>query len=300
MNKAHSPILLAQCKATHTAEEVAKLCDAFLTRSSQHGTPYITVPYTLIDSMARKLNPNGSHIGAESLLDANEGSFTVTVAGQMLKEIGAEFVLVGTQQERQFLKGNGQSLKNKIDLALKTGITPFLCIGETLHEHHDEASKTVLTDQLKIMIDGLSPKQLNGLTIVHDAAWIYQGLWEADSKELQMAYQTFKDVVSEQFDPEVLSTLRLIPSIPVYSPSLAEIIIALQSPPFGFANFSFGVLDVSADKIQPLTKVSTNQIQPTTEVIADPIQPTTEVITSDQGKPPPKRKRKPKATSSEE
>lgn len=251
MEKSKNNLLLAQCKAYHTLEETLKLCEIFINKQAEAKPDiYISAPYTYIDPISQKFSPNGIHVGAENMLCSDDGTFTSSISGKMVKESGAKFVLIGTAQERQFIKDKKHSLTNKVQSALQNGIVPFVCIGESEHDFHDGHSKEVLTGQLNEVIAELTAEQKHKLHIVYDVAWINKSPWTAASKEIPKACNTFYDVVSAAFDPAVLKTLTLLAPVPAYSTDLPKIIAAI---PQHFNGYSFGFIDSSAEFVTPMT-----------------------------------------------
>lgn len=248
MEKPTKPLILAQCMAYHTLEETLKLCEVFIAKQTPaQADIYLSAPHSYIRPLSEKFGPAGIHVGAESMLSADDGSFSKSISGNMLKDIDAKFVLIGTAQERQFIKDKKLSLTNKALSALQAGITPFICVSETEIEYHDGKSKEVIMQQLNETTAGLSHEQQSNLHIFYDAAWMNKSPWSAESNVIQTACNTFYEAVSKAFDPAVLSTLNLIAPVPAFSYDLPKIIADLQTASHPFYGFSLGCVDSSAE-----------------------------------------------------
>jgi triosephosphate isomerase (TIM) len=240
----NTPILLAQCKAYHSIDDIAKEIETLLKiDSTKDFHIHVSLPYSYIEPIAKKF-PNGCLFGSETILPVDEGSFTASVAGKLLQEVNAKFVLIGTPEERA-LHPTTHHLKNKIKAALDHQIVPFVCIADTLQQHQDKESKQVLTAQIKECLEGFSPEELKKIFIVYNAEWISSTPWEAKSPDLEEAYTIFKEVVQEvNMPPE-----QLIAAIPAYSQEAAALVETLS-----FAGCSVGILSESAAYLQPLKK----------------------------------------------
>ena len=126
-------------------------------------------PYTLISSFSKKFNNCQIGIGAQNCHE-NEyyGPFTGSVNSRMLKNIGAHFVIIGHSENRE--KGENDKLINlKIKSALKAKLKVIFCIGETLNEKKKVKTKTVLSKQIKIGLDGVKNK--SHIFIAYEPIW---------------------------------------------------------------------------------------------------------------------------------
>lgn len=253
MNASNSPILLAQCKAFHPIEDIYKEIESLLKiESNKEFNIHVSLPYSFIEPTAKKFEEDHIRVGAEILLDADEGSFTRSIAGRLLDEIGAKFVMIGSVQDRTSHSQTSHPLKIKVEVALKGKAQVFICIGESLQEHQDKTGKQVLVAQLKDCLKGIPAEELDNIYIVYNAEWISRTPWEAKSPELHGAYQTFRDAITEVIAPESLVHKHLIVAIPAYSNDIAQLIRSLKSAPTPFYGYSVGILGSSAEYLQPL------------------------------------------------
>lgn len=247
------PILLAQCKAYQSLEDVSKIIDHLIKLyppSDFH--LHVSLPYSFIEPIQQKVQGADVKVGAEVLLDADEGSFTASNAGKMLEKTKAQFVLIGTTQDRTSHSITSHHLKNKVKAVLKTAVPPFVCIGETLHEHQDQKSKEILISQLKDTLEGVSAEELKPVHLVYNAEWICRTPWEAASPELHEAYKTFDDVVREVLGEGAIAQAQKIIAIPAYSKELPSLIHNLQSSLHVAGGYSLGILTLSSEFLQPL------------------------------------------------
>lgn len=253
----HSPILLAQCKAFHPLEDISKEIETMLKiDSTKDFKIHISLPYSYIEPISKQFPSNELNLGAEQILSIEEGSFTASIAANLLKEANAKFVLIGTPEERASFPAGSQLLVNKIKKALEDHIQPFICVGDTLQEHQDKMTKQILISQLKDCLSGFSSEDLQKIFIVYNAEWISRTPWEAESPELKEAYTLFREAVKEALEPEIISHHQLIVAIPAYSQDVNQLIKILNTDTNPFVGYSLGILSSSAEFLQPLVTLS--------------------------------------------
>lgn len=172
----------------------------------------------------------------------DEGAFTVDISDKVLAQEEAQFVLIGTPQDRALCLLKGHSLQSKCTTALKGKIPPFICLAETWQEHEDGLSKQILSQQLKAVVEGIPVEELKGLHIIYNAVWINDSLWKVTEEILEKSYIAFKEVVEETLDPSIHGSLHLIPAVPTRCEKLSEIASIMQRPSYAFAGLSLGTI----------------------------------------------------------
>ena len=273
METADTPLLLVQCKANQSLEDVSKAITNLLKIQSPHDfNIHISLPYSFMEPISKKFANEKMHIGAENLLDTDEGSFTGSIAGKMLKEAKAAFVLIGTAQDRTSHSATSNHLKNKVKSALENNVHPFVCIGETLQEHQDKTAKNILISQLKDCLEGLSEEELKNIHLVYNAEWISRTPWEAESPELQEAYNIFREVVITALQPIKFPPSQMLVAVPAYSEDISKLIQSLQAAPEPFIGYSLGILGLSSEFLKPITTMDAlpnSESQKTEPLISD-------------------------------
>ena len=106
---------------------------------------YLTIP-----EVSTRLNHTGIQVGGQDLHPEASGAFTSAIAGEMLRAAGCTFVLVGHSERRQVFGDTDEMVNAKIHAALRSGLQPYLCIGETLAERESGQVETVIERQLTI------------------------------------------------------------------------------------------------------------------------------------------------------
>jgi triosephosphate isomerase (TIM) len=125
------------------------------------------VPFTALSAAAEAAKGTSLRIGAQNMHEAKEGPFTGEISGAMLKEAGATFVLLGHSERRSHFGETDPKIHQKVLRALEVGLTPVLCVGETLAEREAGRTEEVLERQLKVALEGIR----GDLMVAYEPVW---------------------------------------------------------------------------------------------------------------------------------
>ena len=131
----------------------------------------VAPPFTAIHAAADALRSSNVAIAAQDLHWEREGAFTGEVSGPMIKEAGAELVIIGHSERRTLSGETDATVNRKVGAALSSGLTPIVCIGETLDQRERNETLDVLDRQITHGLDGLTSEQLERLVIAYEPVW---------------------------------------------------------------------------------------------------------------------------------
>ncbi len=170
---------------------------------------FLAVPFTAINACQREADGSPLVIGAQNMNDATEGAFTGEIAAKMLIDAGAKFVLLGHSERRHIFGETNSFINKKVLRALKEGIQPVLCIGETLEERKGGREHEVLRTQLNEGLAGVEKEQMRGAIIAYEPVWAV-GTDETATPELvHEALHFVREVLVELFGEEISSSVIL-------------------------------------------------------------------------------------------
>lgn len=168
---------------------------------------YLAVPFTAIYSLAKEAENSPVTIGAQNMNDASEGAFTGEVAGKMLKEAGAKFVLLGHSERRRLFKEDNFFINRKVKRALQVGLQPVLCVGETKEEREEGRTEEVIQAQLKEGLDGIGSELLKNLMVAYEPVWAIGTGLNADPEIVQSVHQFCRQFLRELLTEEIANQL---------------------------------------------------------------------------------------------
>jgi triosephosphate isomerase len=161
-------------KMNKTAAETAELASALKASLAQFaGKCEIAVcpTFTSLATAVEILKGSNVKVGAQNIHWADNGAYTGEISGAMLKEIGVEYVIIGHSERRQYFGETDETVNQRIKAALKYGLKPIVCIGETLAEREGGVTNTVLEKQIRGAFADISAADMDAITIAYEPVW---------------------------------------------------------------------------------------------------------------------------------
>ena len=131
----------------------------------------IAPPFTAVHAAAEAARNTNIGVGAQNLYWEREGAFTGEVAAAMIKEAGAEYVIIGHSERRRLFGESDAMVNRKVAAAIGAALTPIVCIGETLEERERDETFVVLDRQIKDGLDGFNAEQIADLVVAYEPVW---------------------------------------------------------------------------------------------------------------------------------
>ncbi len=168
-----TPFLAANWKMYKTVQDTVVYIKEFrnLVKGIDQAEIVVAPPFTAIHAAAEAARNSNIAIAAQDLYWEREGAFTGEISAAMIKEAGAEYVIVGHSERRRLFQETDASVNRKTIAALGAELTPIVCIGETLEEREREETNAVLDRQIKVGLDGITGDQIASLVIAYEPVW---------------------------------------------------------------------------------------------------------------------------------
>lgn len=129
----------------------------------------VCVPAIDIPAVSEALKGTNIRLGAENVHFAEKGAYTGEISAAMLKEYGVEYVIIGHSERRQYFGETDETVNKRTLTALSAGLTPIVCVGETLEERETGKTENVLHRQLEEGLKGV--EDLTKLVIAYEPVW---------------------------------------------------------------------------------------------------------------------------------
>jgi triosephosphate isomerase len=167
------PFICANWKMFKTVQEAVVFAKEFRAMVKDVTDVEIVVapPFTALHAVAEAVRNSTVGVAGQNLHWEREGAFTGEVSATMLKEAGAEFVIIGHSERRRLFQETDETVNRKLMAALGAQLTPIVCIGETLEEREKNETLTVLDRQIKAGLDGLTGDQVASLVVAYEPVW---------------------------------------------------------------------------------------------------------------------------------
>jgi triosephosphate isomerase len=134
-------------------------------------TVVVAPPFTAVHAAAEAARNSNVAVSAQNMYWEREGAFTGEIAAGMIKEAGAEYVIIGHSERRTLFSETDTGVNRKVVAAIAGSLTPIVCIGETLTERERNETFDVLDRQIKTGLDGLTGAQVAALVVAYEPVW---------------------------------------------------------------------------------------------------------------------------------
>lgn len=160
--------------------------------------PYIDLFYALLTAQNTNIK-----IGAQNMHWEESGAFTGEVSGKMLKAIGVEYVIIGHSERRQYFAETDETVNKKVKAALANDLKPIVCVGETLEQRESGKTKEIITNQVKLALDGLTNNQVEQTIIAYEPIWAIGTGKTATSEDANNSIKDIRNKISEIYGEDV-------------------------------------------------------------------------------------------------
>jgi triosephosphate isomerase (TIM) len=185
-----TPFFAANWKMYKTVHEAVVFTKEFRRLIENAGKVDIVLapPFTAIHAVAEAARNSDISVAGQDVYWEKEGAFTGEVSPAMLKEAGAEYVVIGHSERRRLFGETDQAVNRKVAAAAAAGLEPIVCIGETLDEREAGQTLAVLDRQIKDGFDGFSGSQVGALVIAYEPVWAIGTGRNASPEQAQEAH----------------------------------------------------------------------------------------------------------------
>jgi len=166
-------VVAANWKMYKTGAQASAFFDTLLAAGPWTGPTRLVVcpPFTAIETCVAKAKGSPVGIGGQDCYWEPEGAFTGQVAAGMLKAAGCGYVIIGHSERRRLFQESDETVNKKLNAAVKEGLTPILCVGETLSDRDAGRTEQVVWSQLTYGLDKIPADVLKGFIVAYEPVW---------------------------------------------------------------------------------------------------------------------------------
>ena len=201
-----------KCNTTvQSGVELAKAVTAAVTGS---GDPEVQVvvcpPFVHITKVVESVDNQQVKVGAQNCAAEAKGAFTGEVSAEMVKSTGAEYVIIGHSERREYYGDTSAVLNKKLALALANGLTPIYCCGEPLSIREAGTQNEYVKTQMEETIFQLSEEDFRKLVIAYEPIWAIGTGKTASSAQAQEIHAYLRSAIAEKFGAEVAASTSIL------------------------------------------------------------------------------------------
>lgn len=208
---ARKPIIAGNWKMNKTNQQAEQLISELLPLVSgvKKTEVVICVPFTDIAKAAELCRGTAVHVGAQNISWADSGAFTGEISAEMLIEAGAEYVIIGHSERRQYFGETDATVNARLKKALEKGLKPIVCVGETLDQREKNRTKSVLRKQTNAALEGISEEDMANVVIAYEPVWAIGTGKTATSEQAQETIRFIRNVIAKKFDRKLANKTRI-------------------------------------------------------------------------------------------
>ena len=170
----------------------------------------ICTPFIHLASVANVLEGSVIGLGAENCADKEKGAFTGEVSAEMVKSTGAQYVILGHSERREYYKETPEILKEKVLLALKNGLKVIFCIGETLAEREANKQNEVVKAELEGSVFNLSETDFRQIIIAYEPIWAIGTGKTATAEQAEEIHAYIRSIVAKKYGQAVADDTSIL------------------------------------------------------------------------------------------
>ena len=189
---------------------LAKEINEAMTAEKPNCDVVICTPFIHLASVAQVLNADLVGLGAENCADKEKGAFTGEVSAEMVKSTGAQYVILGHSERREYYGETAEILKEKVQLALKHGLKVIFCCGETLEERESNRQNAVVKAELDGSVFNLTAEEWKNIVLAYEPIWAIGTGKTATSDQAEEMLCYIRSTVAEKYGKEVAEETSIL------------------------------------------------------------------------------------------
>ena len=221
-----APLIAGNWKMFKSVQEAVVFAKELrpLVKDVQNVEIVVAPPFTALHAVAEALRNTNVAVAGQDLHWERDGAFTGAISAAMVKEAGAELVILGHSERRRLFGDTDANVNRKVTAALSAGLTPILCVGETLEERDRNETLAVLDRQLKAALDAATAEQVADLVVAYEPVWAIGTGRVATAAQAQEAHAHIRGRIRQWFGADAAERCHVIYGGSVKPDNIADIV----------------------------------------------------------------------------
>ena len=203
-------IIAGNWKMNKTPFEAEALVKEIIEKVSGAACDVVVCPTAVcLDRVVKASEGSNVGVGAQNVHFEEKGAFTGEIASDMLTEIGVKYVIIGHSERRQYFGETDETVNKRTLAAIKGGLTPIICVGETLSEREQGITEETVRRQTKIALLGVDAKAAAASVIAYEPVWAIGTGKTATSEQAEEVCAVIRDTVKNLYDEATAESIRI-------------------------------------------------------------------------------------------
>ncbi|MFT5524353.1 MAG: triosephosphate isomerase [Pirellulaceae bacterium] len=166
-------------------------------------------PSVYLDAVKSALGSSSVGLGAQNVYHEADGAYTGELSTSMLLDIGCQYVILGHSERRHILGESNQNVNRKLIVALEAGLTPIVCVGETLEQREAGQTTDIVAEQFAGSLAGLTAEQVAKIVLAYEPVWAIGTGKVATPEQAEAVHADLRRILENRYNAEVASTVRI-------------------------------------------------------------------------------------------
>lgn len=205
------PIIAGNWKMNKLLREASDLASGIVKELSDIKDRDVVLcpPFTALQMVGEILNSSSIFLGGQNLFYEDNGAYTGEISASQLIDLKCKYVIIGHSERRQYLKETDLTINNKIKQALKCGLFPIFCVGETEAERSEGKEKTVVESQVTLGLEGMGEKEVENIIIAYEPVWAIGTGNTCKAEDAENMHIFIRGIISKLYNKDLADSIRI-------------------------------------------------------------------------------------------
>ena len=219
------PFIAGNWKMYKTCSEAVATADRLkhLVKDVSKVDMMIAPSFTSLSLVSEILSGSNIHLGAQNLSWHAEGAYTGEISAGMVKSTGCDHVILGHSERRQYFQETDETVNKRIVTAIKEGLVPVFCVGETENEREKNITFSVLDKQVTTGLQNIALEDLGTLVIAYEPVWAIGTGKTASTEQAQEVHQFLRSLLEKSYGSDFAESIRILYGGSVKPANIAEL-----------------------------------------------------------------------------
>jgi triosephosphate isomerase (TIM) len=183
----------------------------------------IAPAFTALSQVSAAVSGSNIHIGAQNVSWHEEGAYTGEISPAMVVSTGCSHVIIGHSERRQYYNETDETVNQRIAAAIRHGLVPVFCVGETEAQRESDATFSVLDKQVTIGLQDIALEDLATLVIAYEPVWAIGTGKTATTEQAQEVHQFLRSLLEKAYNADFSESVRILYGGSVKPKNIAEL-----------------------------------------------------------------------------
>ena len=203
-------IIAGNWKMNKTPAEAAALVNELKPLvADANATVVVCVPFVDLCAVVKACEGTNIKVGAQNMHWAPSGAYTGEISADMLKAVGAEYVVLGHSERRQYFAETDETVNKKVLVAVEKGICPIICVGESLEQRENGETDGLVSMQTVKALEGLTGEQVKDVVIAYEPIWAIGTGKTATDEQANETIGVIRKAIEGAYGKEVADATRI-------------------------------------------------------------------------------------------